>query len=118
MTIPILATVIRALWFAAERTHALRHKIKIAGDWDKSSLTIFMAADLTIPIGVIIGFTGIGRMQIRSILPGLCGIAVMLAGICVRWVAIYTLGKYFTRRVTILPGHRLVQNGVYKYLRH
>ena len=118
MTIPILATVIRALWFVAERKHAVRHKIKPAGDWDKSSLPIWMAADLTIPLGVIIGFTEIGRIQTKSILPGLCGIALMLAGICVRWAAIYTLGKYFTRRVTILPDHRLVQSGLYKYLRH
>ena len=118
MTIPILATVIRALWFVAERTHAVRNKIKPAGDWDKLSLPIWMAADLTIPLGVIIGFTEIGRIQTESILPGICGIALMLAGICVRWVAIYTLGKFFTRKVTILNDHRVVQSGLYKYLRH
>jgi isoprenylcysteine carboxyl methyltransferase (ICMT) family protein YpbQ len=102
MTIPILATVIRALWFVAEKTHALRHRDKPDGDWDKSSLTIWMAADLTIPLGVIIGFTEIGHIQTESILPGVCGIALMLAGICVRWVAIFSLGRYFTRHVTIL----------------
>ena len=41
-----------------------------------------------------------------------------LAGICLRWVAIYTLGKFFTRKVTILNDHRVVQSGLYKYLRH
>ncbi len=56
MTIPILATVLRALWFVAEKTHALRHKVKPAGDWDKLSLTSWMAADLTIPLGVIYRF--------------------------------------------------------------
>ena len=118
MTIAILATVIRALWFVAEKTHALRHKVTPAGDWDKSSLTIWMAADLTIPLGVIIGFTEIGHIQTEANLPGLCGIALMLAGIFIRWVAIYTLGRYFTRQVTILPDHRFVQSGLYKYLRH
>jgi protein-S-isoprenylcysteine O-methyltransferase Ste14 len=118
MTIRILATIIRALWFVAEKTHALRHKEKSVGDWDKSSLTIWMAADLTIPLGVIIGFTEIGRIQTQANLLGLCGIALMLAGICVRWVAIYTLGEYFTRQVTILDDHRVVQSGLYKYLRH
>jgi protein-S-isoprenylcysteine O-methyltransferase Ste14 len=118
MTIRIVAIVIRALWFVAEKTHALRHKVTPAGDWDKSSLTIWMAADLTIPLGVIIGFTEIGRIQTETNLLGLCGIALMLAGICVRCVAIYTLGKYFTRKVTILPDHRVVQSGLYKYLRH
>jgi len=118
MTISILATVIRALWFVAENTHALRHNAKPAGDWDKSSLTIWMAADLTIPLGVIVGFTEIGRAQTKGNLLGICGIVLMLAGICVRWIAIYTLGKYFTRTVTILDDHHIVQSGLYKYLRH
>jgi protein-S-isoprenylcysteine O-methyltransferase Ste14 len=118
MTILVLASLIRALWFVAEITHALRHRVTPAGDWDKSSLTIWMAADLTIPLGVMIGFTETGRIQMESILPGLFGIGLMLAGICIRWVAIYTLGKYFTRRVTILDDHRVVQSGLYKYLRH
>lgn len=118
MTIPVLAIVIRALWFVAEIIHAHRHNIMPVGDWDRSSLTIWMAADLTIPIGVVIGFTEIGRIQTESIFPGLLGIAMMLSGICIRWVAIYTLGKYFTRRVTILDDHRVVQTGLYRYLRH
>jgi protein-S-isoprenylcysteine O-methyltransferase Ste14 len=118
MTIRILATVIRALWFVAEKTHAARHKDKPGRDGDKSSLTIWMAADLTVPLGVVIGFTDIGRIQTETHFPGICGIALMLAGICVRWVAVYSLGEYFTRKVTILEDHRVVQSGLYKYLRH
>jgi protein-S-isoprenylcysteine O-methyltransferase Ste14 len=118
MTIPILATIIRVLWTVAERAHAVRHKVNIDGQWDKSSLRIWMAADLMIPFGIIIGFTNIGHIQTGARLLGLCGIALMLLGICVRWIAIHTLGKYFTRRVTILPDHSLVQTGLYKYLRH
>ena len=118
MTVRILAIVIRALWFVAEKTHALRHKDKPTGDWDRSSLTIWKAADLTIPLGVIVGFTDTGRIQTEANLPGVCGIVLMLAGICIRWVAIYTLGRYFTREVTILRDHRVVQSGLYKYLRH
>ena len=118
MTISILAIVIRALWFVAEKTHAVRSKVQPTGDWDKSSLAIWMAADLTIPLGVILGFTEIGHIQTEANLLGVFGIALMLAGICVRWVAIYTLGRYFTRKVTILHDHRVVQSGLYKYLRH
>jgi protein-S-isoprenylcysteine O-methyltransferase Ste14 len=118
MTIRVLAIVIRVLWFVAEKIHALRQKNQPAGDCDKSSLTIWMAADLTIPLGVIIGFTEIGHIQSEANLLGICGIALMLAGISVRWVAIYTLGKYFTRKVSILEDHRVVQSGLYKYLRH
>ena len=118
MTFRICAVVIRALWFVAEKTHAVGLKDKPGRDWDKSSLTIWMAADLSVPLGVIIGFTDIGRIQTETNLPGIFGIVIMLAGICMRWVAIYTLGKYFTRKVTILEDHHIVQNGLYKYLRH
>lgn len=117
MTIAILATVIRALWFVAEITHARRHKVTPAGDWDKS-LTIWMAADLTIPLGIIVGFTEIGRIQTETNLLGSCGIALMLVGLWVRWAAIFTLGRYFTRQVTILHDHQIVRSGLYKYLRH
>jgi protein-S-isoprenylcysteine O-methyltransferase len=39
-------------------------------------------------------------------------------GITIRWVAIYTLGKFFTGTVLIKDDHRLIQNGLYKYVRH
>ena len=42
----------------------------------------------------------------------------MLSGVCIRCLAIHTLGRYFTRTVTILPGHRIVRDGLYKHLRH
>ncbi len=42
----------------------------------------------------------------------------MIAGIIIRWTAIYTLDKYFTGTVLIKEDHRLIRNGLYKYLRH
>ncbi|SRR5258705_4285381 len=118
MTIPILATVIRALWLIAERAHALRYKVKPVQNWDKSSLTVWMVADATIPLGVVIGFTEVGHIDIGRNLLAPCGIALMLSGICLRWLAIYTLGRFFTRKVMIFEDHRIVQSGLYKYLRH
>lgn len=46
------------------------------------------------------------------------GVAVILAGILIRLVAIYTLGRFFTVDVTIRQGHQLKQDGLYRYLRH
>jgi protein-S-isoprenylcysteine O-methyltransferase Ste14 len=43
---------------------------------------------------------------------------LLLAGVSVRWTAIYTLGKYFTGVVMIKEDHRIIQRGLYKYLRH
>jgi len=118
MTIPIIATILRALWFMAEKTHAARHKVTPLKNRDKASLKILMAATLAVPAGVIVGFTRVGYIQTDGDVLGVVGIALMLTGILIRWAAIYTLGQYFTRTVTILEGHRIVRGGLYKHLRH
>ncbi|MBD1393200.1 methyltransferase family protein [Mucilaginibacter glaciei] len=46
------------------------------------------------------------------------GLAVIIIGIILRIVAVYTLGKYFTVDVTIREGHQLVKKGLYKNFRH
>ncbi|MFQ5583375.1 MAG: methyltransferase family protein, partial [Calditrichia bacterium] len=35
-----------------------------------------------------------------------------------RWWAIFTLRKYFTVNVAIVEGHKIIQKGLYKKIRH
>lgn len=118
MTIPIIATVLRALWFMAEKIHAARQKFTPGKNRDRGSLKISMAAALAVLPGVIVGFTNVGHIQTVGNVLAVVGIALMLTGILIRWAAIYTLGQYFTRTVTIFEGHRIVRDGLYQYLRH
>ncbi|MEJ2148250.1 MAG: isoprenylcysteine carboxylmethyltransferase family protein [Chloroflexota bacterium] len=46
------------------------------------------------------------------------GIALMLAGIALRWYAIAVLGRSFTRDVVTREGQALVQTGPYRVIRH
>lgn len=46
------------------------------------------------------------------------GLAVILAGMVLRFISIVTLGRYFTVDVTIRQDHRLKKDGLYKHLRH
>lgn len=46
------------------------------------------------------------------------GLVVMLAGVALRYTAIFSLGDRFTWRVAILPEHELMQDGVYRHVRH
>ena len=46
------------------------------------------------------------------------GVALIFLGIALRFLAIYTLGRFFTVDVTIRQGHALKQDGFYRYLRH
>ena len=43
---------------------------------------------------------------------------VILAGLAIRWIAIYSLRKYFTIDVSIRSDHKIVDTGIYKYVRH
>ena len=118
MTIPILATVIRALWLLIEYPYLRRYRVAPAKDWDKHSAKLWDAANAIEPVGMLIGFAGIGRIQTGGNVIGVAGLALLLAGIAFRWAAIYTLGKYFTGTVLIRGDHRLVRTGLYKHLRH
>jgi protein-S-isoprenylcysteine O-methyltransferase Ste14 len=46
------------------------------------------------------------------------GLFMLVAGIAVRFVAIHTLGKYFTGTVLIKTDHLLIRRRLYKYVRH
>src|SRR5215218_978282 len=118
MIIPILATVIRVLWLAIEYPYLRRYKVPPAKDWDKHSAKLWDAANAIEPVGMLIGFIGIGRIHTGSNFVGILGLALLLAGVAFRWAAIYTLGKYFTGTVLIKDDHRLVRTGLYKHLRH
>jgi len=45
-------------------------------------------------------------------------LALLVAGLVVRWVAILTLGKFFTTAVTVHEDHRIVRTGLYRRVRH
>ncbi len=46
------------------------------------------------------------------------GLGVMATGLALRVFAIVWLGPMFTRFVQILPGHRLITSGPYRFVRH
>ena len=117
MIIPISATIIRALMLI-EYPYLRRYKVKPAKDWDRHSARLWDAANAIEPVGLVLGFTNIGRMQTRGNHVAALGLALLLAGIIIRWTAVYTLGKYFTGTVLIKEDHRLIRSGLYKHLRH
>lgn len=48
----------------------------------------------------------------------LIGFTLFIVGLTLRWVAILSLKKAFTVKVTILKGHKLKSDGVYRWMRH
>ncbi len=50
--------------------------------------------------------------------PAVAGVALIVAGICLRAWSIAALGRLFQYQITIQPGHQVVTSGPYRYLRH
>lgn len=85
---------------------------------DKGSLNLFR---LLVPAAIIISlvfyFTGLGRLH----WPVFCvyaGYLLIIAGLAIRWIAVISLGKAFTVKVSILKNQRLKTDGIYKKVRH
>jgi protein-S-isoprenylcysteine O-methyltransferase Ste14 len=49
---------------------------------------------------------------------GYAGCLVIALGVSIRWVAVATLGRQFTLQVTIIKDHRIIDQGIYKSIRH
>ena len=85
---------------------------------DKNTLLlIWITILISVSVGVFISktiilpmFTNVGHVFI--------GLAIIIGGIIMRLVAVKQLGKFFTVDVTIRENHKLLQTGLYKYLRH
>ena len=57
-------------------------------------------------------------MRAPAVLVQLIALGLLLVGLVVRWIAILTLGRFFTVKVAIQPDHSLVDTGLYRYVRH
>jgi protein-S-isoprenylcysteine O-methyltransferase Ste14 len=128
--IPVFATnridlylfqISSAIWFVPELISTFsRNRVRDARTRDQASGFVLM---ICIYAGIFLGlqtsFTA-GQFAIpwdRTLLFGI-GIFLLLAGVAFRWYAIWVLGKFFTRVVTIQPGHTVIEKGPYRYIRH
>jgi protein-S-isoprenylcysteine O-methyltransferase Ste14 len=85
---------------------------------DKSSLaTIWITILMVIPLCVFIA-TFFKAHIFRNDNYEYIGLIVIGLGIIVRFVAIYSLGKFFTVDVTIRQDHHLKKDGFYSIVRH
>jgi protein-S-isoprenylcysteine O-methyltransferase Ste14 len=50
--------------------------------------------------------------------PVIAGLAAVAGGLALRAWAVVSLGRFFQCRIQIQPGHRIVERGPYRYVRH
>jgi protein-S-isoprenylcysteine O-methyltransferase Ste14 len=116
--IRLAATLLCACWWIAEYIRSsIRDKPPIQ-DRDRGSSALWDLAHFVCVIGIVTGFTQVGRVRDRGQPIAVCGTALMLVGISVRWAAVHTLGVYFSGKVSVLGGQRVVKAGLYQHVRH
>lgn len=112
--------IIWALWLILEIVLNRVRRSGTAGSGSKDSGTmrrIWWMIALAIPVGV--GLTFLPGGQIGDSLRGpYAGLGIIVAGMILRFVAIFSLGRMFTVDVAIRQDHRLKSDGLYTWIRH
>jgi|WetSurMetagenome_2_1015567.scaffolds.fasta_scaffold80502_2 protein-S-isoprenylcysteine O-methyltransferase Ste14 len=120
MSVSIIFLVVWTGWFLSEilLNRLFRSKMTDSGKTDKNSLLLIW---ITIVVSMTLGV--LCKMYLfcpvtGSNLAGYAGLVAIVTGIMIRFIAIRTLGRFFTVDVAILKDHKLVNKGIYKYIRH
>src|SRR5437667_10470819 len=101
MTIPIIASVIRGLWFIGEVLHQRKQQVTLLRNLDRNSGRLWDVANAIEPVGMILGFAGIGRIQTANMIVQWSALGLLLFGSIIRWTAIRNTVRYFTSTVRI-----------------
>ncbi len=112
---------ISALWLISEIALAIakRGHADDTAALDKHSLRIlWVTIIISVSVGVTLGVKGVGLMHLGGYWVVLLGLLLIVAGLAIRWVAILTLGKFFTVDINVANDHRIIDQGIYKYVRH
>jgi protein-S-isoprenylcysteine O-methyltransferase Ste14 len=109
------------IWFVPELISTVtQNRARNAETHDGASGFVLM---ISIFVGIFLGLqTAFSARQFaisgyRPLLFG-AGVFLILTGVALRWYAIWVLGKYFTRVVSIQTGQTVVEKGPYRFIRH
>ncbi len=112
------------VWNVPEIIGAIKQTAKTsrkeASVQDRGSMGILIGLQwVGIALNFVLGglFPAAAMTWHRTALFGI-GVTLILLGVALRWYAIWTLGRYFTRDVAVSADQKVVQNGPYRYIRH
>jgi protein-S-isoprenylcysteine O-methyltransferase Ste14 len=95
-----------------------RNNSKVATSGDKSSLWwLYGLITLGYALSFSIGATRIGRIYHWNIL-FVIGMALVVIGFLIRIHSILTLKQFFTYSIAKVENHKIIETGLYKFIRH
>ena len=86
---------------------------------DKSSLrVIWVTIAIAVNSGILISLQHIGYFGNGSRIFPFAGLGLIVCGLLIRWLAIFSLKRQFTVDVSIIKDHRIINKGIYRFVRH
>jgi len=107
------------LWAASQLWIGRRRSGDPRRSRDRGTLSLLIVAIAAgLGAGAWLAWRDDGQLAARE--PGLawCGMALMLAGLLLRWWSVRTLGRWFTVDLAVRAEQELVRHGPYRLLRH
>ena len=86
---------------------------------DRGTLNLLIVAIFAaLAFGIWLAWRDDDQLATRNLPVLWSGMAMMVAGLLLRWWSVRTLAEYFTVDISIQPGQELIRRGPYRLLRH
>jgi protein-S-isoprenylcysteine O-methyltransferase Ste14 len=121
---PVLMIVLQVLfdlWLVSEIAVAILTRTRRGGGSvrDRGTMALLWAAILTSTwLAVWIGNTTPRNMFGAADWVRITALGVLIAGLALRWTAIFTLGRAFSANVAIRADQRVYKHGLFRWMRH
>jgi protein-S-isoprenylcysteine O-methyltransferase Ste14 len=114
-----LFNIVVVLWVASELAVMVIRRARggTSSGRDRGSLLVLWGLITASTVAASM-LRGVRATRIGSDWAFWIGMALIVLGIIVRWVAIVTLRRYFTVSVAIQEGHQIIDHGIYRWVRH
>jgi len=121
MNLKIIFYIITFSWIISEIVLSRMRKSDLENsidNYDKHSLIkIWTTILFSLTIGIFASRFSLGRIEILPY-QQIIGLILVVAGLVVRWNAILKLKESFTVDVSAKKDQKIIQDGVYKFVRH
>ncbi len=118
MKIESVAILLFAAWFLSEALILRTARDRSGSDVDRRSMLLLVTSNLVAPLlSITLYVLAIGALPFPPLLKRF-GVALMIAGIALRFAGMWTLKKFFSANVAVQSDHRLVIEGPYRMVRH
>lgn len=113
-------TVAVAAWLVFEFVMRVRQRGRAGGPAarDLSAVVLVSCLVAAVIVAQVLGRHGALPWPGGLVWPVVAGIVLIAVGVGLRAWSIATLGRFFQYQINIQPGHRVVSDGPYRYVRH